>query len=72
LPTFTFRRPLTITPNFRLPAHLKKQFVIPPEASAAFVANMQDALDVIAGGPKLAGQRKRRRVQPFNKVNWRP
>ena len=26
--------------------HLKKQYVIPPEASAAFVANMEDVLDV--------------------------
>src|SRR6202521_1803875 len=29
-----------------LKPHLKKQYVIPPEASAAFVANMEDVLDV--------------------------
>ena len=29
-----------------LKPHLNKQYVIPPEASAAFVANMEDALDV--------------------------
>lgn len=29
-----------------LKPHLKQQFVIPPEASAAFVANMEDVLDV--------------------------
>jgi hypothetical protein len=29
-----------------LKPHLKKQFVIPPEASSAFVANMGDVLDV--------------------------
>ena len=29
-----------------LKPHLKKQYVIPPESSAAFVANMEDVLDV--------------------------
>jgi hypothetical protein len=29
-----------------LKPHLKKQYAIPPEASAAFVANMEDVLDV--------------------------
>ena len=32
-----------------LKPHLKKQYVIPPEANAAFVANMEDVLDVYHG-----------------------
>jgi hypothetical protein len=36
-------------PNARkvLKPHLNRQFVIPPEANAAFVANMEDELEVI-------------------------